>query len=253
MTDQRASGGIVLAMATFLTREDIVYHLGKIIEEADRELVLISPYIKADDETKNLLKNKTRATTIHVIYGKKKLKSSEKSYFDELGIKTSFLKNLHAKCYLNEKEALLTSMNLYEFSQEHNDEMGILVSRQDDEELYEAIHRQATSWKTASSETEPASKGKVNSAATKARTNPSRTRQDKPRDGFCIRCRDVVPAYPEQPYCRRCYATWKRYKKNSYEEEKHCHTCGSEHTATLKKPLCRACYTKYKDFFTFAS
>ena len=65
-------------MATFLTREGIVYHLGKIIEEADRELVLISPYIKADDETKNLLKNKTRATTIHVIYGKKKLKSSEK-------------------------------------------------------------------------------------------------------------------------------------------------------------------------------
>ena len=48
-------------MATFLTREDIVYHLGKIIEEADRELVLISPYIKADDETKNLLKNKKRA------------------------------------------------------------------------------------------------------------------------------------------------------------------------------------------------
>ena len=188
-----------------------------------------------------------------MIYGKKKLKPSEKSYFDELGIKTSFLKNLHAKCYLNEKEALLTSMNLHEFSQEHNDEMGILVSRQDDEELYEAIHRQAMSWKTASSEPEPASKGKVNSAATKARTNPSRTRQDKPRDGFCIRCRDVVPAYPEQPYCRRCYATWKRYKKNSYEEEKHCHTCGSEHTATLKKPLCRACYTKYKDFFTFAS
>ena len=125
-------------MATFLTREDIVYHLGKIIEEADKELVLISPYIKADDETKNLLKNQKRGTTIHVIYGKKKLKPSEKSYFDELNIKTSFLKNLHAKCYLNEKEALLTSMNLYEFSQEHNDEMGILVSRQDDEELYES-------------------------------------------------------------------------------------------------------------------
>ena len=43
-------------------------------------------------------------------------------------IKTSVRKNLHAKCYLNEKEALLTSMNLYEYSQEHNDEMGILVS-----------------------------------------------------------------------------------------------------------------------------
>ena len=30
-------------------------------------------------------------------------------------IQTLFRRNLHAKCYLNEKEALLTSMNLYEF------------------------------------------------------------------------------------------------------------------------------------------
>lgn len=45
-------------MATFLTRKGIVFHLDRIIEEADRELVLISPYIKADDETKNLLKDK---------------------------------------------------------------------------------------------------------------------------------------------------------------------------------------------------
>ena len=66
-------------MAEFLTRKGIVYYLDKIIEEADRELVLISPYIKADDETKNLLKAKTRATTIHVIYGKKELKPAEKS------------------------------------------------------------------------------------------------------------------------------------------------------------------------------
>ena len=43
-------------MATFLTREDIVSHLGKIIEEADRELVLISPYIKADDECRTSAK-----------------------------------------------------------------------------------------------------------------------------------------------------------------------------------------------------
>ena len=137
------SGGMVLTMATLLTRKGIVHHLDKIIEEADRELVLISPYIKADDETKQLLKNKMRATTIHVIYGKTELGPSEKSFLDSLGIRTSFLKNLHAKCYLNENEALLTSMNLYRFSQEHNDEMGILVSKHDDEELYEAIHRQA--------------------------------------------------------------------------------------------------------------
>ena len=61
----------------------------------------------------------------------------EKEWLESMtSIKTSVRKNLHAKCYLNGKEALLTSMNLYEYSQEHNDEMGILVSVDHDPELY---------------------------------------------------------------------------------------------------------------------
>ena len=242
---------IVLAMATFLTTKGVVHHLDKIIDEADRELVLISPYIKADATTKDLLKNKTRATTIHVIYGKKELQREEKDFLDELGIATSFLKNLHAKCFLNEKEALLTSMNLYQFSQENNEEMGILVSRQDDEGLYKAIYQQAMRWKSAGSQVEPVAKGEVKSAAKKVRTRASRPQTRKPKNGYCIRCRRVVAAKPEQPYCRRCYAIWKQYENTSYQEE-HCHTCGSDHAATLVKPLCRDCYTKYKDLFKFA-
>ena len=239
-------------MATFHTRKGIVYHLDKIIEEAARELILISPYIKADNETKDLLKNKTRGTTVQVVYGKKELKPSEKSFFDSLGIVTFFLENLHAKCYLNENEALLTSMNLHKFSQEHNDEMGILVSRHDDAELYEAIHRQAMRWITASIEVGPSNKGQTNPSATRVRNKPSRIPSKKPREGYCIRCGDVVVANPEQPYCERCYAVWKRYKNPSYNE-KHCHICGRKHGATLVKPLCSTCYTKHKDTFTFAA
>ena len=37
-----------------------------------------------------------------------------------------FSKNLHAKCYLNEKKMIITSMNLYEFSQVNNREMAFL-------------------------------------------------------------------------------------------------------------------------------
>ena len=50
-----------------------------------------------------------------------------------------------------------------------------------------------------------------------------------------------------QPYCKRCYRSWSRYKNEDYEE-KHCHTCGKEHQATMSKPLCLVCYRKYKDW-----
>ena len=47
-------------MPEFLTRERIVLHLDRIISQAEKELILISPYIKADKDTKDILKNQKR-------------------------------------------------------------------------------------------------------------------------------------------------------------------------------------------------
>ena len=49
------------------------------------------------------------------------------------------LDNLHAKCYLNEDSAIVTSMNLYQHSQENNWEMGIKIDKSNDPVLYADI------------------------------------------------------------------------------------------------------------------
>jgi phosphatidylserine/phosphatidylglycerophosphate/cardiolipin synthase-like enzyme len=58
-------------------------------------------------------------------------------------IRTSFCKNLHAKCYMNEEMCIVTSLNLYEFSQVNNNEMGILIQRADDSQLYKDAYEEA--------------------------------------------------------------------------------------------------------------
>src|SRR5690606_2667480 len=58
-------------------------------------------------------------------------------------IRTSFCKNLHAKCYLNEELCIVTSLNLYEISQVNNNEMGILIRRGEDAELYRDAYEAA--------------------------------------------------------------------------------------------------------------
>lgn len=58
-------------------------------------------------------------------------------------MRTSFCKNLHAKCYLNEDVGIITSMNLYEFSQINNNEMGILFLKKDDLKLYNDSYEEA--------------------------------------------------------------------------------------------------------------
>jgi phosphatidylserine/phosphatidylglycerophosphate/cardiolipin synthase-like enzyme len=49
-------------------------------------------------------------------------------------VRLYFSKNLHAKCYLNENKIIIASMNLYEFSQVNNREMGILIDTEDEED-----------------------------------------------------------------------------------------------------------------------
>ena len=81
---------------------------------------------------------------MRVVYGKNELQPEEINWLKELSfIRTSFCKNLHAKCYLNEESCIITSLNLYEFSQVNNNEMGVALSRTDDPELYREAYEEA--------------------------------------------------------------------------------------------------------------
>ena len=79
-----------------------------------------------------------------IVYGKNDLHPEEINWLKNLTfIRTSFCKNLHAKCYLNENECIITSLNLYEFSQVNNNEMGVLIYRNEDAKLYADTYEEA--------------------------------------------------------------------------------------------------------------
>ena len=125
-------------MAKFLNTSGISHQLEEIIKDSQEgRLLLISPYLKLNPRIKDLLEDQAQRwkTNIYIVYGKKKeLRSEETKWLADNFVRTSFREHLHAKCYMNDSHALVTSMNLYEFSQVNNDEMGILVSAEDDPE-----------------------------------------------------------------------------------------------------------------------
>lgn len=132
-------------MAKFLNTSATNYYLEELIKSASDRLILISPYLKLNDRIKELLEDKNRLKIdVRIVYGKSELKLDEINWLRELDfIRTSFCKNLHAKCYINEESAIITSLNLYEFSQINNNEMGVHCSRQDDPELYRDAYEEA--------------------------------------------------------------------------------------------------------------
>lgn len=115
------------------------------IKNASDRLILISPYLKLNDRIKELLEDKNRLKIdVRIVYGKSELQPAEISWLNELTfVRTSFCKNLHAKCYMNETSCIITSLNLYEFSQINNNEMGVYISRDDDSEMYRETYDEA--------------------------------------------------------------------------------------------------------------
>lgn len=125
-------------MAKFLNTTATSYYLEELIKSAKERLIIISPFLKFNERIKELLEDKNRIKMdIRIVYGKTDLKPEEITWLRSLDyVRTSFINNLHAKCYLNEETAIITSMNLYDFSQVNNNEMGVFIQRQSEPELY---------------------------------------------------------------------------------------------------------------------
>lgn len=125
-------------MAKFLNTSATNYFLEELIKESRERLVIISPFLKFNERMKELLADKDRMKIdVRIVYGKSELNPHEMNWLRSLEfVRTSFCQNLHAKCYLNERAAIITSMNLYEFSQVNNNEMGIYFDRETEAELY---------------------------------------------------------------------------------------------------------------------
>ncbi|MDN3699340.1 phospholipase D family protein [Vibrio cortegadensis] len=132
-------------MAKFLNTSATNYYLEELIKNASERLILISPFLKLNDRIKELLEDKDRMKIdIRIVYGKSELQPEEINWLKELSfVRTSFCKNLHAKCYINEESCIITSLNLYEFSQVNNNEMGIFVDRNEDSEIYRDTYDEA--------------------------------------------------------------------------------------------------------------
>jgi len=127
-------------MVQFLATNEISTQIGEILEYANQKIVIISPFLKISLYNLSLLGNADeRGVRIQLVYGKQYLERNE---YDQLfqfkNLELFFCENLHAKCYFNESKLIITSMNLHEYSERYNREMGILIETgsQPDDELY---------------------------------------------------------------------------------------------------------------------
>ncbi|MBT3635212.1 MAG: hypothetical protein HOB17_10245 [Candidatus Marinimicrobia bacterium] len=246
-------------MAKFINTRKAVAAIEDLIKDAEDKLVLISPYLKLSKDFKELLvyrNNKDKITTI--IFGKQELIPNEMKFLE--GLRFVILKynqDLHAKCYTNDHQMIITSLNLYEFSMANNKEMGVLIDLNDpyDKTLFEDALKEID-YITSTSETFKFKSSPENETKNVAKPKKRFTKKSKTMStngsGHCIRCDTEIKLNPLVPYCKKCFKSWKIYENPDYNE-KHCHICGKDNSSTIEKPTCYPCYKSNKtklDFLT---
>jgi len=120
----------------FITTQGINYYLDELIKHAKQKIILITPYIKLNPRLQELLQEK-KQEGVEIIFICKGDNRQEElaAYSTSVRVKT----NLHAKCYFSEKEVVITSLNLYTFSQINNVEMGVYIKNDGANLLYTEV------------------------------------------------------------------------------------------------------------------
>jgi hypothetical protein len=259
----------IIIMAKFIAGNELNLEIEKLLENAEKSIILVSPFIKLHRRYESVLKSKIErhSLRITILFGKnseqmqKSMSYEDFAFFKQFpNIEIRYEKNLHAKYYANEKSAILTSMNLYSYSHDHNIEAGILTettlaataTKLIAGNLVENIDENA--WKYFSRvinqsellyKKEPVYEDKLLGLTKKFKTwevkhdvlsafferlpkanDPEYSRHSRePHLGYCIRTGISIPFNINMPLSDASFESWKRYENRNYEEN-YCHFSG---------------------------
>ena len=267
-------------MAEFYQGTKLNVVLEDIFENAENELIIISPYIKLHPRFKDILnlKKDDFDLKIQIVFGKNKgkeyLSFNEKDFNYLKGfpnIEIRYNERLHAKYYANEKCALLSSMNLYDYSQNNNIEFGILTTTSSstklgeyaksllktnislDEDAYTYFseilesstikYRRKPKFKKKNKHAEKeylGSKTKIDllSELFNSKNSLKNPIAKNSKSGYCIRTGEKIPFDPKHPMSKKAWKIWNEYANENFQE-KFCHKTGksSEGKTSMKNPI----------------
>jgi hypothetical protein len=253
-------------MSDVLVNRDLKHNIEAAIRNAERYLFIISPYIDIGTGMQKALLEVSKEAIITVVY-RKSGGSSHKSGINDASRtflrslpNTEFVvvENLHAKIYMNEDAAIISTMNLTQ-SSNHNFEIGVGIDRFRDIEMYDEtlnyIIYMLQSDKSDLTEerfenirpTLPftldiyGKEIKVNGKVISKQDLKDLQAACNVKHGYCIRCKSPELEFnPIAPYCKSCFNVWLKYKNRDYEENC-CHRCGRDGGSLIDATLCASC------------
>jgi hypothetical protein len=281
-------------MARFLQGSGLNAEIENLFKNANSQIVLISPFIKLHERYRAVLLDKKDNPDfrIIVVFGKndedyaRSMGADDFNFFKQFpNISIRYENRLHAKYYANESASIITSMNLYSYSQDNNIEVGVLSESKRfstgglDEQAFEyfdlvvnqsqLLYRRtpkfekkflglSTNYLGSTVETDQLSDFFA-SAIKYEEIGNSRNgykkqdvyvmkHHDATKLGYCIRTGKQIPFNPDRPMGEEAYLSWRNYSNKDYAEN-FCHFSGepSNGQTSYGRPILRKYWHKAKE------
>ena len=231
---------------TFLENHEVTDHIVKLVQNAKEELIIITPYLNLNARMRSaLLEAKGNGAKISVYFRleERKLKKNAADiqfFTHDIGAEMVYIERLHSKLYLNENNAVMSSMNMVSSSQNDSQEIGIFT---DEDKLRRQFKHYSEDMYKRQTKVDYVPEVK----APKARKNKPKT-----ASGYCIRTGEEVPFNLEKPFSDKSFKLWNRFKNQEFKE-KYCHFSGEESNGqtTFSRPILKKNWTKAKKTHKF--
>jgi len=264
-----------------LSSPEISREIVSLMENANKSLLLVTPYFDGWDRFAIAIKDavlKRHVAVVLLVRGGDDRARQEATTRElaAIGVRVEFLRRLHAKVYINESQAILTSMNLLKSSANDSWEIALRARAGRDTDAYREVLQHAYSLvRRAENDADISAKRRSPPADARVqetpRVAPSSHTPERPRSvfhrmldefvrivtlaehrekaagharprcGSCIRCRAPVPFDLDQPFCLECRGIWMKFKNHKHREN-FCHACGDKSETSAARPRCRPCY-----------
>lgn len=258
-------------MSEVIVNRDLKHNIEATLRNAQRYVFIISPYIDIGTGMQKALSEMSNDTIITVVY-RKSGGSSHKSGINDASRtflrslpNTEFVvvENLHAKIYMNEDAAIISTMNLTQ-SSNHNFEIGVGIDRFQDVEMYDdtlkyIIYMLQSDKSDLTEERFENIKPrltftldiygkeiKINGEVISKEDLKKLQTDCNVKHGYCIRCKTPdIEFNPIAPYCKSCFNVWLQFKNRDYIENC-CHRCGRDVGSFIDATLCDSCDDIYR-------
>ena len=227
-----ASSTLVAVNLAVLNTSETLSHLIRLIGEAQKGIVLVSPYIDlgGDDAVGRAIRDAlSRGVKVALVF-----RNDEKTptriatltkimALSERGLSFRAVPNLHAKFYVSERAALVSSLNLVRSSVLNSIEMGLWSEAPEFIERIRAFLKSEI-WSHDTKEI--------------VADAPDHWEDDDTASGACIYCAEPMEINYGEPTCER-----HRMQRGG---GRYCHCCAERFDSTPERTLCRECYRQLK-------